>query len=131
MTKKPKIILGFNKEDAIEYGRTERTSLLATFRRVYKIPQSKTFPAIAVADVEKILDAAVRKHLGAWSVALLEHENRYAPLLLEIRKGLLGSELGIQKKDVEDGQPHEVFHSHPSKKEIESLLLGIKKKEGE
>jgi len=85
MTKKPKIILGFNKEDAIEYGRTERTSLLATFRRVYKIPQSKTVPAIPLADVEKAIDKV--------------EDNKCGFSKLFVRK--LRKELGIKKKEGE------------------------------
>jgi len=89
MTKKPKIILGFNKEDAIEYGRTERTSLLATFRRVYKIPQSKTVPAIPLADVEKAIEDITKEFEGD-KFNVYNYERGFEELI---------QRLGIQKKE--------------------------------
>ena len=94
LSKKPKTVLGFIEEETQLHER-------GTVSPTHIVKWNKTFPAIPLADVEKILNCAVKKHLGAWSVALLESENRYAPLLLEIRKGLLGSELGIKKKEGE------------------------------
>lgn len=58
-------VLGFRKKDAEEYGRTEKTSLLTTYRRIYKVPKAKLVPVVELEEHEREVEKGMRLYSEA------------------------------------------------------------------
>ena len=57
------IVLGFMKEDAEQYGRSESvpSRAIGFYQRIYKIPKRKCKPAIFLEDIEKEIEEEIKK----------------------------------------------------------------------